>query len=542
MAAYTGTPITDPDLLTYVISSTPASANNELIIDTTNKKIILKVFGNLTTDGVTIKCVYSKLKELWNSDSNLQKLDFPMGPITDEQFEVVKGWNFDQTYTSGASAAKTVELLRTGGWSVVNLAGVVTEMWAGIVTLGSVGSTDQIYYQQSSGGAATNILLTGAVNQAVQIYSDPNGDGNVSDGFDRRSFFKIFTREYQKVYAQAALVDIGVTSMTFQTYRFPLANSTDLKITHNDTAVSTTTPYTNINITYLRASNNNLYNIRGNYATATTYAIGDVVKDTGNNRWYKNILGYTSTATLPSANPTNWSSYEGERLIGSTWYAYTTIIDADTTVGTSVSGAASAEEIYEKVQYSLRQNSDIDASAGGTVTGKTGDALLRFVGDTLVTSKGVYIDSFKSTDTNRIELYDYTDTKRTFPYVAALILNFGDNLKNDASAIYRVFFTNDDSGDNTGRDFGTSTAMLVQDNTSTNMAGTVANRSSVALTYNYDGNVQRGAASAGTDAPITVIGIGLSTGQYVKATGTISRSISNSVSLVAPLERNYQNT
>jgi hypothetical protein len=541
MAAYTSNPIIDPDFLTYVISSTPASANAELIVDTTNLKIILKVFGNLTTDGVTIKCVYSKLKEIWKSDANLIKFAFPMGPITDEQFELINGWNFDQTFTSGASAAKTVQLLRTGGWAVVNTSGVNTEMWAGIITLGSVGSTDQIYIQQASGAASTNILLTGVVNQAVQIYSDPNGDGNVSDGYDRRSFFKIFTREYQKQYAQAALSDIGVTSMTYQTYRFPLANSADLKVTNNDTNVSTLTPYTNINITYLRDSNNALYVIRGNFASATAYVVGNVVKDTGNNRWYKCILGYTSTATLPSANPTNWSAYEGERLIGSTYYAYTTIIDGDTTVGTYVSGAATAEQIYEKVQYQLRQNSDIDAHASGTVTGKTADSLLRFVGDTLVTSSGVYVDSFKSTDTNRISFTDYSGTVRTFPFVAALILNFGDNLKNDTNAIYRVFFTNDDAGDNTGRDFGTTNAILVQDNSSANMAGNVGGQSSVSLSFNYDGNTQRGAASVGTDAPITVVGLGLATGQYVKATGTIARSTSNTVSLVAPIERNFSN-
>jgi hypothetical protein len=64
-------------------------------------------------------------------------------------------------------------------------------------------------------------------------------------------------------------------------------------------------------------------------------------------------------------------------------------------------------------------------------------------------------------------------------------------------------------------------------------------RTSVNHSYDYDGNIQRGAGSEGKDAPITVVGIGLSTGQYVSATGTIQRSKANSVSLVAALERNY---
>jgi hypothetical protein len=59
--------------------------------------------------------------------------------------------------------------------------------------------------------------------------------------------------------------------------------------------------------------------------------------------------------------------------------------------------------------------------------------------------------------------------------------------------------------------------------------------------FDYDGNIQRGAGSAGTDAPITVVAQGLSNAQYVKATGTIARSTANSISLVSSLERNYSN-
>ena len=190
------------------------------------------------------------------------------------------------------------------------------------------------------------------------------------------------------------------------------------------------------------------------------------------------------------------------------------------------------------------------------VTGKTADPLMYFVGDTLICGRsaagslatnpnggggGVFISGFATTDTNRLTFYDASDQPRTFPYVAALTLNFGDNLVNDASAKYWVYFTNDDAGDNAGYDYGTANAIIVEDNTSADMAGDVSAQSSISLSFNYDGNVQRGSASAGEDAPITVIGIGLATGQYVKATGTIQRSIANSVSLVAALERNYQN-
>lgn len=72
------------------------------------------------------------------------------------------------------------------------------------------------------------------------------------------------------------------------------------------------------------------------------------------------------------------------------------------------------------------------------------------------------------------------------------------------------------------------------------MTGTVSGQSSITKTFDYDGNTQ-GGRTAGTDANITVVAIGLATGQYVSATGTIQRSNANSVSLVASLERSYAN-
>lgn len=554
MAAYTENPVVDPDQLAYTVDVSFASSTEEIVINTTAKTIALKVQGNLSTDGATIKSVYSKLKDAWRVNTTLIKFPFPMGPITDEQFEMINGWNWDKTETSGSASQTTPELLRTGGWSVVNTSSAVTEQWTSVITLGSLGSTDQVYYQQvDASTASVNFKLTGKVNQAVQIYSDPNGDGNVADGYSRLTYFKIFVREWEKLYAQSELNDIGVSSLTYQAYRYPLTNGADLKIAvtsanlatqldANSDGVPDVGVYTNINITYLRnATTGNIYNVRGNFASSTVYALGDVVKDTGNNRWYKNILAYTSTATLPSANTTNWSAYtEGERLIGSTYYAFTVIVDGDTTVASTASGAARTNEIYTAVQYRLKQNLDIDAGTGtgGIVTGKTASALLRFVGDTLVTSTGVYIDSFNTQDTNAITFTDALGVAQTFPYVAALTVNFGTNLQNDQYSKYWIFFTNAN-----GNLFGSTNAIIVQDKDGADMAGVVNNawptkRSNVSHSFNYDSNVQ-GGRTASVDAAITAVGLGLSTGQYVTATGTIAKSTANSVTLTASLERNY---
>jgi len=442
--------IVDPDDL---------NQSTEVTFDTAAKTIALSQAGNLSTDGVTLKALYSFTKEEWKNDSNLIRHPFPFTPITDESFELKDGWDF-------ANDASRY-LIRTGGWAVVDTSGTTQEMWAGIITLGSLEAGTQPYFAQSA-GTATNFQLAGAVNQAVKIFT--NG------GTDDRASFTVFARKQGDKYAQSTLADIGVTgNMTFQVYRFPLATSGDLKISLGDPTVSAA-PYSAITITY-------------------------------------------------SATPFS-------RTIGGVSYNFDVEIDGN---GQSIEG------IYETIQYRLRQATDIDDGVG-TEIGNVSDDLAFFIGDTLKLREGVFLTNFAAADTNNI-LHDPIGGPFdiAFPFTAALELQFGGNLVSDTDAVWRVFFTNDDAGDNTGRDFGTASAITVQDASSVDMSGTVGGATSVSLTYDYDANVQRGAASVSTDAPITVVAIGLATGQYVSATGTIARSTSNVVSLVSPLERNYSN-
>jgi len=634
--------ITDPDDLADSVAD---DASQEVFINTSAKTIKLNIVGNLSTDGVTLKCLYSFLKEEWKDDPNTKNLaafPFPMTPITDESFEFVEGWDFD------ADASRY--LIRTAGWTVKNTSGNTTQKWAGIIGLGSIESNDQLYFQQVSGGSATNVQLTGQINQAVQILRDDDGDGNYAEGsdYDRRTFFSLFTREYNQLYGKSSLTDIGVTTMDSIAYRFPISTGSDLKITADDTAVGSSAPYTSIVVRYFdqaftrdvdsttdrnfgivvdvgthsavdgatTASGNTITTSEGGIVTAgNPYAGGTLTIHEGANAGTYTISGnptstvVTITTTFP--NTLSNQSFTLQR-------------------GTPIS--ATAEQIYTKVQYLLRQNSDID-STDQTVTGKTADALLRFVGDSLVCGtsvvgvpnnpngggSGVIIEGFSSTDTNRISFYDNLGTSRTYPFVAALTLNFGDNLRLDGSSKYWVYFTYTHAAVNTGfaitsasgqtatltssttnltqildneefyisgfataanngfyrataggssgsvtvekadtgdsnfvnesagatvtiqfNPFGSASAILVDDNSGSDMTASVSGQSSVQLTFNYDGNIQ-GGRTAAADASITAVGIGLSTGQYVKATGTIARSTANSISLVAPLERNYAN-
>lgn len=211
-------------------------------------------------------------------------------------------------------------------------------------------------------------------------------------------------------------------------------------------------------------------------------------------------------------------------------YPFRVVIDNTTANGT-------LEEIYTKVQYQLRQTGDIDSGAG-SVTGKTANSLCYFVGDTLYTTTGVFIDGVIANDLNRVVFLDQNGVERSYPYASAGNLNFSSNLVTGGAGYFRMYFTNDDAGDNSGDDYGTATAITVNNASSVPIQGAISG-STIAFTYDYDGNVQRGTGSNGDDAPITVVAGNPGYAKPVVATGTISRSKGISITLTAETDRAY---
>jgi hypothetical protein len=211
------------------------------------------------------------------------------------------------------------------------------------------------------------------------------------------------------------------------------------------------------------------------------------------------------------------------RTIGGTAYPFRIVIDG---------ANATAEQIYTKVQYLLRQNSDIDAGAG-TVTGKTADPLMRFVGDALITAIGVYIDNFNSSDINRITFTDKNGVARNFPFTAAGSLLFNTPL---VGGYYRMYFTTLPGASN---DWGESGAVTVNDASGNPIAGTIS-AGTLSWTFDYDGNVQ-GGRTAGTNAAVTIVAGKPGSAKPVTATATIARAVGQTFTLVAEIDRAYLN-
>lgn len=211
------------------------------------------------------------------------------------------------------------------------------------------------------------------------------------------------------------------------------------------------------------------------------------------------------------------------RSIGGTNYPYRVVINGNN---------ATLEQVYTKSQYLLRQAADIDSGAG-TVVGKTADALLAFVGDTLQTTTGVYIDNVLAADSNRVIFKDRNGVDRTNPYTATGTINANAVLVGAGSS-YRLMFS---APPGAGNDYGEAGAVTVNDAAGTPITGSIAS-TGIAFTYDYDGNTQ-GGFTGGTDRPVTLIGIRPGSGKFVVATGTLTRSKTTVLSLVAEQDRAY---
>lgn len=376
---------------------------------------------------------------------------------------------------STADPSASAYLIRDGGWAVVDpITGVNSEEWANITTLGSFDApSTDLAYFLQQDEAVAGFGV--AIPADFQLTGQVNQGVQlyVTESFDYRDFFTIYLREQGKTYGIYDL--LTEQNLTALTYRkYAMPLSNG----------------TDLKIT----------NTDGDIATLTPYT-------------NMSISYYTAS--------------QG-RTIGAGTYQFDVIIDG---------ASGTAEEIYEFVQWSLRQTTDIDADAGSQKRGDIAAELLAFVGDTLRGETGVYIDNFLAADTNRMEFFDTGSVQRLFPFVAAGTIFFNNNLSSDSDAIFKLFFTSGSAGE-----WGTETAIIIDDNAGPSpIAGLVNGSSSLQFDYDYDNNVQRVSPGAATDAPYTAVAIGLGTAQYVVTTGTITRSTANSVNFVSSLERNYLN-
>jgi hypothetical protein len=170
------------------------------------------------------------------------------------------------------------------------------------------------------------------------------------------------------------------------------------------------------------------------------------------------------------------------------------------------------------------------------------------LGDVLQTKPGVFVDNITADDRPRIEFFDITvdgggldeegvprtSTKRTYPFISSGRMVFNDYLVDDPDAIYKMYFKEVPGGT-----FDETSAIIVNDADGNPIQGTITT-SEIEFTFDYDFNTQ-GGRTAGTDAPIVLVALGLNLACWVMGEFTITRSVGLRFPLTAPKERNYSN-
>lgn len=454
-----------------ITSKAQINVGTELVIDEPNRTIELVEAGNLVAkDGVTLQALYSKLVDLW-ATSTYQDSPFPMYAIDalSGQFQI----GTDGATFSGWTFLNdsTRNMLRDGGWSEFDASGGLLQQYSGFIGLGGINLGAQPYYQITSVAAPTNFPFDDQFNVGVKVFGDAT-HGN----FDSRTFAKAYCREYGKTFASSVLADTGATGTGANKQNFLISNADDLKI---------------------------------QTLLGTVKAVGDAA-----------MAGAPYNGITVSYYTLNQS-----RSIGGAPFNFKIIIDGN---------SATLEQIYAKVQYLLRQNSDINtAGTDGVKTGQIQSDLLTFVGDTLVTSTSVFVDNIQTADSNRIEFYDDTGTKRTNPFTSAGAMSFNAVLVGAGSS-YRLMYA---APPGAGDDYGEAGAVTVNNAAGTPITGSI-DSGSIGFDYDYDGNAQAG-FTPGTDRPVVLIGIKPGTGKFAASTGTLTRSKGISLSLVAEQDRVY---
>jgi hypothetical protein len=306
------------------------------------------------------------------------------------------------------------------GTSPVDLTGST----AGVVTFTAAGVPEEFFFGITDEGSFSNEPI---------LFFDTVKENNVSAGstvlYNHDNFYEIFVREEGKSYGKQNNTDIGVSQISNQAYRFPLTSATDINVSIVDGDGTTT-----------------------GIATASYAGIGI-------------------------------SFFQAPQTIN-----ITGVGDRDFNIIVDANGQA-LQTVYSKVQYLLRQPIRVNSGIAGTdinslsgIGYNNGDGLqnefnnsfrygaiqqplLQFTGSRLdalavddifnltnggtdsdnLGNLGIYISNVAAADINNVRYLDNNGNTVDEAFTSTVDLTFNNNLFNDGSARFWVFYDEADS-------------------------------------------------------------------------------------------------
>lgn len=481
----TGTPTTSSVSCTKVFGSDPTDDTSETVtwlgdtttyksvfFDTTNNgSIAILEQGNVSADGVTGQAIYSFAMQEWKEDSFLiANSPFPMLSIDADAGKFIIGQDISGNNNganwldSATHSIRSRKLMRNAGWEEVNSSGVTTAKHVCVGTLGSYedSANDTAYYQFGDDTTVDDTVdfdFAGPVNEAVKYYDligDLSGDTPAfgSTTTITRTTGSFVTDDF-KVGGQITIIN---STSNDGTYELSVVSATSMTITTTWSAEAWGT-------TEIAVDNDNslTLKLRVRDADPKGKTFSQANLDSGN---------YTALRpgfmTFPLANGSDQkidatdaamagAPYSGMTITyHSTPQARTDLVGGSVNFGIIVAGNnGTAQEVFEFIQYQLRQTTDIDADAD-TAIGRTMDGLAEFIGDTGhfgVTGgglnfpvnpdgggSGVYVDALNATSKNDVVFYDNLNAAKTFPETIAVTLDFNQVAIDDTTTEYDLFY------------------------------------------------------------------------------------------------------
>lgn len=298
------------------------------------------------------------------------------------------------------------------------------------------------------------------------------------------------------------LAAIGVTgTIENNVYRFPLGSASDTNIGATDATISAGGVYADIVVRFFddTFSKEVAAGITSNFSIVVDVGSYSGVDGTTNG---SDILS-TADAGIPGGYTggtivIHEGANKGEYTINSTTAGSVTSTGAAFSVDSGLSftllppteTTATLANVYEKIQYLLRQTTNINSFSGGsTIIGQKADDLLQFVGADLNSGiadpenpansvvNGVIINGIRETDKNNVAYFDDGGVKRVFPFTATGTITFNSNLVEDIAdgAKFWMFFDHTVRTSGTDISVGTPTgrtAVITAASTFDNLSGT----------------------------------------------------------------------
>jgi hypothetical protein len=543
--------------------------------------------------GVDLQTLYSFLKEQWKVEPDLIKYPFPMVAITSEQFEFIEGWRL--TNSGDTPLNDSIPLIRNGGWSeIASGATTPSRTYMGVVTLGNIEDNHRVYYQFNS-ETKVDFTYDGPVNEPVLIFEnagdDFTQDADTFSVFIRSAPETILTVITGFTYGKATKGDIGVTALTNQVFRFPLSEAVDPDITLLDTSINSggsglpnIAPYDDMAIDY--------------YATAQSVAVGassfnfgviiDANDDGANaNPTKAQIYSFVQYMLRQSIDISGATGTDSGTYIGNTADSLLRFVGPDlktvaqTSTGAPAGGTGVAIEDFNandindvqfvdntgterafpfKSTITLQFNDNLinDANAefflfyddlgSGNAFG-TGNAII-VTADTGGELAAGNVEGFVHQGAPGLASGSATGSGASVASAGATVLTgvasytpddlIGKVLRVTAPAplVGSYFITDNDA----------TTITIASDDpfeeaASASVAYSIVGKSdgTVNFVYDYDGETEGGAKTAGADADVVFVCVGLNKAQYVNTTITngIEEVASKTLTITSALERNY---